>query len=397
MEQWRYALSAPELGAQEQAAAVESLCSNACADHVQTFEKAFARLHRTNHAIAVANATAALHLALLAAEVGLSPEDEVIQPSINLPGAANMTLAVGARVMLADIVAVNEPTIDPNHVARLIGPDTKAVVVAHYGGNPARMAALNALCRAKNVALIEDVGPALGYVAPDLAHRALGTIGQIGCFSLGSGNALAGGAGGVVVTDDDELAARMRSLLRHDPETFQPVHDGTRRVTSDIMAHGFSYRMDPLCAVLGLAQLNAAPGAMGLRQRRAQAYANVVETFCDGAIEYVFGWAPGEGAAQVAAILVEPALRDGLRRFLAEKRIETGVHILPVHRLAAFSGSHRGGLPLSEDFAARVITLPLHAGLPVMAPEHIVRFCTTYLARRGGTAPVQSETCLQVA
>ncbi len=397
MEHWRYVLDAPEMSAQDQAAALAALNTRPSEDPVQALEKAFARLHRTKHAIAVANSTAGLHLALLAAEVGLSPGDEVIQPSINRVDVANMTVAVGARPVFADTVALNEPTIDPDHVVRLIGPDTRAVVVSHCGGYPARMAALHALCRARNVMLIEEAGEALGYIAPDLDHRALGTMGQIGCFSLASSDATMCAAGGMVVTDDDELATRMRSLLLNTADTWVADRDGSRTVASDIMVHGFSYRMDRLRAALGNAQLDTAQGTMALRQRRAQAYANVVETFCDGAVEFVFGWAPGEGAANVAAILVEPELRDGLRSFLTEKRIQTGLHCPPLHRSGAFAEYASGALPVCEGFADRVITLPLHAGLPVMAPEHIIRFCTSHLAGRPAPAPADPEGCLQVA
>lgn len=384
MKHWRYMLCAPSMSANEEAAALDCLRSGGLASwaHVEAFEKAFARVHRTRHAIAVANGTVAVQLALLGAGVGTTPDDEVIQPSLNLVGAANMTVATGARPVFADIVALNEPTIDPEGVARLIGPNTRAVVALNYGGYPARITDLQALCRAHKVVLIEEASLGPGYVSPDLDHRALGTLGQIGCYSVCTNSTLNSGEGGMVVTDDDRLAARMRALLEADTGTLHPGRDGARIVTTDIMAHGFSYRMDPLRAAVGLAQLETASAAMQVRQRRAQAYANVVESFCDGVIEHVFGWAPSEGAALLAAILVEPHLRDGLRTFLAEKRIQTSVHYPPVHRFKAFAKCRSEGLPRTLEFADRVLTLPLHAELPAMAPEHIIRFCNTYLTRQ---------------
>ena len=389
MKHWRYMLSAPSMSANEEAAALDCLRSGGLASraHVEAFEKAFARAHRTRHAIAVANGTVAVQLALLGAGVGSTPDDEVIQPSLNLVGAANMTVAAGARPVFADIVALNEPTIDPEDVARLIGPNTRAVLALHYGGYPARIADLQALCRAHKIVLIEEASLGPGYLSPDLNHRALGTLGQIGCYSVCTSNTLNSGEGGMVVTDDDGLAARMRALLEADTGTLDPGRDGSRIFATDIMAHGFTYRMDPLRAALGLAQLETAAAAMDVRQRRAQAYANVVESFCDGMIEHAFGWAPSEGAALLAAILVEPHLRDGLRTFLAEKRIQTSVHYPPVHRFEAFAKCRSEGLPRTLEFADRVITLPLHADLPAMAPEHIIRFCTTYLTRQMATSP----------
>lgn len=387
MKHWRYMLCAPGMSASEEAAALDCLRSGGLASwaHVEAYERAFARTHRTRHAIAVANGTAAMHLALLAAGVGSSPEDEVIQPSLNLVGTANMTVAAGGQPVFADIVALNEPTIDPEDVARLIGPNTRAVIALHYGGYPARIAELQAVCRAHKVMLIEDASLGPGYVSPDLSHRALGTLGDIGCYTVCTNNTLNSGEGGMVVTDDDALAARMRALLEVDTGTLSPDCGSGRVLASHIMTHGFNYRMDPLRAALGLAQLETAPAAMQMRQRRAQAYANVVESFCDGLIEHVFGWAPGEGAALLAAVLVEPHARDGLRTFLAEKRIQTSVHYPPVHRFGAFAKCRSEGLPRTLEFADRVITLPLHAELPNMAPEHIVRFCTTYLARHSAS------------
>ncbi|NNF78784.1 MAG: hypothetical protein HKN05_12215, partial [Rhizobiales bacterium] len=330
---WRYTASAPHIGPDEQTAALECLMAGepSSGRYVQAFEQAFAQLHGAKHAIAVANGTASVHLALLAAEIGQSPDDEVIQPSLNSVGAANMTVAVGARPVFADIVSLTEPTLDPDEVRALIGPNTRAVVAMHYGGYPARIAALETLCRKHGMLLIEQCCHGPGFVGPELGDRALGTVGDIGCFSLGPDiPAACGGSGGMIVTDDDALAARMRSLLLQSATPLHCNRNPGRTSTANIAAHGFNFHMDDLRAAIGLAQLNIVPTANTQRQRRAQAYANVVETFCDGIIEYAFGWAPMEGTAHVAAILVEPSKRNNLRAFLTEKRVQTSLHYPPL-------------------------------------------------------------------
>ncbi|MCP5084761.1 MAG: hypothetical protein GY948_23995 [Alphaproteobacteria bacterium] len=397
---WRYTSSAPHIGPDEQTAALECLMAGEPSNgrYVQAFEQAFAQLHGAKHAIAVANGTASIHLALLAAEIGQSPDDEVIQPSLNSVAAANMTIAVGARPVFADIVSLTEPTLDLDEACALIGPNTRAVVAMHYGGYPARIAALESLCRARGVLLIEQCCHGPGYVGPEFADRALGTMGNIGCFSLGP-DALAtcGGGGGMIVTDDDALAARMRSLLLKSSTTLHCSRNPGRTSTANIAAHGFNFHMDDLRAAIGLAQLKNVPSFNIRRQRRAQAYANVVETFCDGAIEYVFGWAPMEGTAHVAAILVEPSRRDGLRAFLTEKRVQTSLHYPPLHTFGAFADCRAGDLTQSGTFSDAVIVLPIHPDLPVMAPEHIIRLCEVYLAEREPAHSHAAEGCLRVA
>lgn len=397
---WRYRLSAPDIGPDEQNAALECLMAGelSAGSYVQAYEQAFAHLHGAKHAIAVANGTAALHLALLAARIGQSPEDEVIQPALNCVGTANMTVAVGARPVFADIVSPTEPTLDPDQVDALISADCKAVVAVHYGGYPARIDALASLCRERGVLLIEQGGFGPGLAGLETSDRTLGTVGNIGCFSLGPDTpAACGSEGGMIVTDDDALAARMRSLRSPHATVPQFNHDQARSCTANILAHGFNYHMDDMRAAIALAQLSNVVTANSLRQRRAQAYANVVETFCDGAIEYAFGWAPREGTANVAAILVEPSKRDGLHAFLGGKRVETGLSSPPLHDLDGFADCRAGDLSQTAAFCDSALLLPIHPNLPVMAPEHIIRLCVMYLADAERAQPVGAEHCLQVA
>ncbi len=399
LREWRYRLDTPGLTAAEELAVTECLRSSQApaGRTVHDFEQAFARLHGVKHAIGVANGTAALHLAFLAAEVGASGDDEVIQPSLNSVGAANMTVAAGGKPVFADIVSVTEPTISPDDAAQLTGPNTRVVVAMHYGGYSARMAELEALCTAQNLLLIEQVCYGPGFPLAELDGRAQGTIGKIGCFSLGAGNDVLGSESGMILTNDHEIAMRIRSQLWHGTGTLSPERNRARTAVSQIKAHGFSYRMDDARAALGLARLESHDTHMAIRQKRAQAYMNVVETFCDGAIEYVFGWAPTEGGANVSAILVEPAAREELRAFLTEKRIETGLHYPPVHTLSAFSNCRSNELSLTKAFADRVIKLPISADLPVMAPEHIIRLCNTYLDGHERAQGEASDARLRVA
>ncbi len=168
MSDWRIPLSDLDYGEEEKEAVLRVLASKwlTMGPEVQAFEREFAEFLGVKHALAVANATAALHLAYLA--LGLGPGDEVIQPALNFVAAANMTVAVGAAPVFADIVGLDEPTIDPQDIERKITPRTKAVVVMHYGGYLCRMSEISDLCRRRGLALIEDACHAVGarYLNP---------------------------------------------------------------------------------------------------------------------------------------------------------------------------------------------------------------------------------------
>ena len=139
MPSWNIPLSDLDYDQEEMDAVARVLRSKwlSMGPEVESFEREFAALQGAGYALAVSSATAGLHLAFLAAEIG--PGNEVIQPALNFVAAANMTVACGATPIFADVISLNEPTIDPANVADLITPRTKAIVVMHYGGNLCRM------------------------------------------------------------------------------------------------------------------------------------------------------------------------------------------------------------------------------------------------------------------
>lgn len=189
MSDWRIPLSDLDYGPEEEAAVLRVLRSRwlSMGPEVQAFEKEFAELVGAKYAIAVSNGTAALHLSYLT--LGLGSGDEIIQPAINFVAVANMTVAVGSTPVFADIVAVDEPTIDPADLERRITPQTKAVVVMHYGGYLCRMAEINEICERHGLFLIEDACHAVGARYSDPQERnphqkMAGNIGDIAAFSF---------------------------------------------------------------------------------------------------------------------------------------------------------------------------------------------------------------------
>ena len=380
---WKYVLAEPDLGEAEVAAVADCIRSGwlSMGPRTRAFEAAFAEMHGVKHAFAVANGTAALHMALAALDVGTSPRDEVIQPSMSFVAAANMTSALGGRPVFADIISIAEPTIDPDEIERLITADTKAVVVMHYGGYACRMAEIMALCEARSIPLIEDACHAPGQRIASLGGRALGTLGAIGCFSFFSNKNMTCGEGGMVVTDDDALADRLKALRSHGMTTLSWERHQGRAATYDVTLNGFNYRLDDVRSALGLVQLEKLAGSNARRRELARSYAAAFAALGDPEIRYVFGNCPEQGTAHVGAVVVPAFARDAVRKALADDRIQTSLHYPPIHLFSAFGGSETPELALTEIFARSVVTLPLYPGLPHDAIGEIVGRIADTVAR----------------
>ncbi len=260
MSEWRIPLSDLDYGADEEAAVLRVLRSKwlSMGPEVQAFEQEFADYLGVKHALAVSNGTAALHLSYLA--LGLHSGDEVIQPAINFVAAANMTVAVGAKPVPVDILKLSEPTIDPSEIERRITPQTKAVVVMHYGGYLCRMEEIGSLCQQHNLALIEDACHAVGArygdpLRPSSNGRFSGNLGDLGCFSFFSNKNLVTGEGGMITTNRDDLAERVRLLRSHGMTTLTWDRHRGHASSYDVILNGYNYRLDEVRAALGRVQL----------------------------------------------------------------------------------------------------------------------------------------------
>ena len=216
---------------------------------VAEFERAFGDFTGA-HALAVANGTAALHLALLA--IGCGRGDEVILPSLTFVAAANCVAHTGATSVFCDVIGPDDLNMDPDDVERAITPATKAIVAFHYGGHPCRMDALLELAERKGLALIEDAAHAPGA---QWDGRMCGTIGDIGCFSFFSNKNLPIGEGGMLVTTNAALAKRLGLLRSHGMTRLTWDRHRGHASSYDVVEIGFNYRLDELRAAIGLIQL----------------------------------------------------------------------------------------------------------------------------------------------
>lgn len=189
---------------------------------------------------------------------GIGPGDEVIVPTLTFVATANAVLYTGATVVLADVTSAEDLTISVDDVIRKFTPRTRAVVPVHYAGQPCDMIRLRRECSLRGVAIIEDNahGPlADAWMDEEGRVQALGTIGEIGCFSFFSNKNMATGEGGMVVTRDKQLADKLRLLRSHGMTTLTLERHRGHAYSYDVVEEGFNYRIDELRAALGISQL----------------------------------------------------------------------------------------------------------------------------------------------
>jgi dTDP-4-amino-4,6-dideoxygalactose transaminase len=327
---------------------------------VAEFEQAFGELTGSKHALAVANGTAALHLALLAVDCG--PGDEVVVPSLNFVAAANTIVHTGATPVFVDIAGEHDLNMDPADVEAAITPQTKAIVVLHYGGYAADMDALSRIAESARVTLVEDAAHAPGG---SWNGRKCGTFGAVGCFSFFSNKNLPVGEGGMIVTDDDELEERLRLLRSHGMTTLTWDRHRGHAHSYDVVTHGFNYRLDEIRAALGLVQLRRLPEENAGRGRVSSRYREALHGRAGITMPFPDPDAQARSSHHLAVVLLpEGTDRIAVRERLTEKRIQTSVHYPPIHRFTAYDElGGRRELPRTDAIADRVLTLPLYAAL----------------------------------
>jgi dTDP-4-amino-4,6-dideoxygalactose transaminase len=332
-------------------------------------------MQAARHALAVANATAGLHLAFLA--LGLGPGDEIIQPALNFVATANMTIAVWATPVFADIIDLREPTIDPRDVERLITPRAKAVVVMHYGGNLCRMAELVKLCQAHGLMLIEDACHAVGARYRDERNTdpphgmMAGSIGDISAFSFFANKSIATGEGGMVITNRDDLAERVRLLRSQGMSSLTWDRHMEHASSYDVVLNGYNYRFDEIHAALGRAQLakvmrnnERRRRLLGLYREHLKALSGwdmpFAETVADSAAHLMVALAPSTGKQKAAA------------QSLCDSGIQTSLHYPCIPDFKAFARWQTDTVERSREFTTRAITLPL---FPTMTDIQVLEVC----------------------
>jgi dTDP-4-amino-4,6-dideoxygalactose transaminase len=323
---------------------------------VAEFEDAFAAHCGTRHAIAVSSGTAALHLTLLA--VGCGPADEVVLPSLNFVAAANAIAHTGALPVFCDISGGTDLNLDTADLEQAIGPATKAIVVLHYGGYPCDMERVLEIARREQLVVIEDAAHATGAT---WRGQMCGTLGRAGCFSFFANKNLPVGEGGMIVTDEDDLASRVRLLRSHGMTTLTWARHQGHAHSYDVVSHGFNYRLDEMRAAIGLVQLGRLADANHARSLVAARYREAFDGV-RGLRVALAAAEPDISPAHHLAVLILPedGLQAPVRAFLGERGIQTSLHYPPIHRFSGYAGLARRNLPNTERLSRRIVTLPLY-------------------------------------
>lgn len=320
-------------------------------------------------AAAVANGTAALHMALLA--LGVGPGDEVIIPALTFVADINVVKMVGATPVLADSTSLEDWNICPSAIARAITPRTKAVILVHFAGFPCNMdAIIKVLEEAKRqdgqkIFLIEDVAHAPGA---EFKGRRCGTFGDFGCFSFFTNKNLSVGEGGMLVTSSATLDQKARHLRSHGMTSLTLDRHEGRSISYDVVCPGLNYRLDEMRAALGLVQLEKLLSANRQRKSLFNAYYQALATL--PALTLPFR----EIQNTVSAFHIFPVLlpetcnRLALIEGMKGDGIQTSIHYPNFHKFSAYQAEGLADTPIAAEIAARELTLPLY---PTMEPEKV--------------------------
>ena len=337
-------------------------------ERIAGFEDAFSTyLGHGARSTAVANGTAALHMALLALDVGQG--DEVIIPALTFVADANVVRLVGARPVLADCTSVSDWNISANTIAKAITPRTKAVIVVHYAGFPCDMAAITKLCQERGIKLIEDAAHAPGA---SIAGQMCGTFGDVGCFSFFSNKNLSIGEGGMVVACDEAVAQRLRYLRSHGMTTLTLDRHKGRAISYDVAEAGLNYRMDEMRAAIGLVQLDKLPAG---NLRRSDLTERYRRNLTNSPVLIPFASLP---ANVVSAFHILPLLlpvsvdRSAVIESLKARGVQSSIHYPPFWGFTAYKGFFTPqDAPIAAEICRCELTLPLYPDMTVMDVDFV--------------------------
>ena len=346
-------VAAPVLSGNEKAYVMDCIDStwiSSAGKYVEKFEAAFADFCGVKHAASCCNGTVALHLALMA--LGVGPGDEVIVPTLTFVATANTVVYCGARPVFVD----SEPNtwnLDPAQLEAKVTPRTRGIIPVHLYGHPADMDHILSIARKRSLFVLEDAAEAHGA---EYKGRKAGSMGDIAIFSFYGNKIVTTGEGGMVITNDDALAGKVRQLRA------QGI-DPARRYWFPVI--GYNYRMTNVTAAIGLAQMEKVDWHVQRRLEVAAWYREHLQSVPGISWQPEMPWA--KHVYWMFSILLGDEVlleRDEVMARLRERGIETRPLFYPMHTLPPYADAARGeSFPVAERLARRGINLPTWAGL----------------------------------
>jgi dTDP-4-amino-4,6-dideoxygalactose transaminase len=371
----------PSIGEEEIAEVVDSLRSGwlTTGPKVERFQRQFAAAVSARHAVALNSATAALHLALEA--VGVRAGDEVIIPAYTFTATGEVVTYLGARPVLADIRAdtlnIDASTIEPHLTSR-----TKAIVPVHIGGQTCDMEPILELARARGLAVVEDAAHAL---PASYKGQPVGTIGDVTAFSFYATKTITTGEGGMVTTERDDYAARMKLMSLHGLSG-----DAWNRYSArghwyyEVVDFGFKYNMTDMAAALGLRQLER---MSAFQQRREQIAHRYSDSFSDLDTCFVprdAGYGMHAWHLYILELNLEALAvgRNDVVERLRQKGVATSVHFIPLNLHPVYQrtyGYQPGQFPIAEAAFERACSLPIYPAMTDEDVDHVIDAARTTL------------------
>lgn len=344
---------------------------------VAAFERELAAAVGAQHAVAVANATVALELALRA--LGVSSGDEVITVSHSFVATANAIVAVGARPVFVDVCADNWG-MDPALIERAITPKTRAILCVHQVGIPCRLVEILAIANAHKLPVVEDAACAIGSsLEVDGVHQRIGRpLGAVACFSFHPRKVITTGDGGMLTTNDPALAARFR-LLRQHAMSISDVkrHSSTEIVFEEYLEPAYNYRLTDLQAAVGRPQLARLEEIVTTRRALAATYQAALK---DNRVLAAPIDPPGTRCNWQS---FPTRMRDGCgftQREIMQRFLDAGVAtkrgVSNAHQEPAYASSSAGlSLPVSEMLRDTTVLLPLFHGMSDVEQQRVIAVC----------------------
>ena len=356
----------PSIGREEEEAVLRVLRSGwlTTAGEARAFEAELGAAVGSAHAISVNSATSGLHLALEA--VGVRPGGQVITTPYTFTATAEVIRYLGADPVFVD-VGPEDLNIDPAGIERALerARDVQAILPVHIGGHPCEMGRINEIAASAGAPVIEDA--AHGFPGT-CDGRSIGTLGTIGVYSFYATKTITTGEGGMIVTDDSELARRMAIMRMHgiDREVWDRHTSARPAWRYEVVEAGFKYNMPDILAAIGREQLRKARAFLDERRRIAGAYAAMLAD-CD----YLDLPPPSPtGSHHLYVIRLRTGTlaidRDEFIRRLAELGVGTSVHYIPLHLMPYYRDRYRlkpQDFPVSLDAYSRALSLPIYPGL----------------------------------
>jgi perosamine synthetase len=347
----KIAIAEPDLSGNEEKYVIECVRTgwiSSKGKFVNQFEEKFAEYIGVKHAISVSSGTAALHLALAALDI--QPGDEVIMPTFTMIACANAAKYLGAKPVLVDS-EISTWNIDPNKIEEKITKKTKAIMVVHIYGHPADMDPIIKIAKKYDLYVIEDAAEAHGA---EYKGKKVGGIGDVGCFSFYANKIITTGEGGMVTTNDDEIAEKVRKLRD------QGYNPNLRKwLVHDIV--GYNYRLTNLQAAIGLAQLERIEEFINRHRENAYYYNSLLKDIHGITLPPEMPWAKNVYWMYTCLINGEitGVTRDEVIQMLESYGIDSRAAFLPIHIQPPYKDLYKDEkYPIAEMLGMRGINLP---------------------------------------